>query len=612
MFKYCYLIALITSCAHASSLSPWSEKPLSTTDVSKNAFAKAIEAVKKDDITNALKNWYPQMTTDDQELLLDFIFQHKTPKDLSLEEMKLFESRILALRKTIADFASPLVINEEWKGALPNVFPVAQKIAPLAEEKIKKAELDVKKQYKHQVKIFEHEQPMYVPFALISADGVEVPMPRKVAQNCWVSKMLCDTLELDSKATYIETKVDTTTLKRMVYLMKVLAQLIGDQAPESTMTLARKKELVGTMFAKYLQVKSGDMPALRAATMPALLKAAHYLYSPLLEAAFARNYVLHLSNLRTAGEDFYPAITKEISLHNFPVPVLQSISKEAFLILDQNFDLELGLLPKHRTIISLDELKLWNKIPDDLLKAFPNLETNPQEERDFERGKNNAFEYVLTKMDEVSDQVKAQIITALTRLKKMDTCHPITIRNGDYLPVPYEYRCQMGIVTTLAREFLLRHQVRSTVALLRSGTVPHKTIHNDMMHAAVDYGNPGLIKLLAHLGANINDSNNTFNNTLRWTPLMRAVRNANLENVKALLELHPQVSAVNSTGETALIMGLTMLSPHRENRIGEEIVKAILPHVDLVLEIEIMDKKGMQKQSDMVSRYLKTGKFTQD
>jgi hypothetical protein len=601
MIIFYYLIFFVVTFSDAASPSPWSEKPLSRQAISKNAFSNATEAVQKGDFLNAFKNWYPQLVDHDREVLLSFIFQHKTPKDLSGDEIKLFEEKAVALRKVFPDFASPLIITAEWKGALPSLFPPSSaKVVPLVEEERKKAEVVPQKKYVHKITVFEHEQPTYAPLTLSSSDGVEVLISRKIAQNCWISRLLCTTLEEDPKASKIEIKIaDGETLKRIVYLMKNLAHLIDAKPVGETLTPIQKKELVGTMFGKFLQVKSEDRMRLRSRMTPLLLKAAHYLDSPILEAAFALDYVLYLTQLRTRGETFHPGITKEVAQHNFPIPVLQSINKQAFLFFDYNFDLEFGLLPKHRTIISLEELKLWKKIPDILLKYFPNLESNPQEVA----GQYNVFEYVLEKMPHLNDQAKAKIITALTRLKNTNLDEHV-IRDGGLQYIKHRYN-DGDIITSLPHEFLIKKEVETTTALLRSGANPSNSSQNALLiHDAAVHGNPSLIKLLEHLGADINQGNRMF----KFTPLMLAVEEGHLDNVNALLELHAQTKLKNTQGRTALMLAVIKMQSQKKSS-NQAIVATLLPYVDMKYEQELMLKAGMQKGLDMIHRYLITNSF---
>jgi hypothetical protein len=195
-----------------------------------------------------------------------------------------------------------------------------------------------------------------------SGDGKQFALSREIARNPLISNVWATALEGDNAAEELLVRdLHSDELTKFIALARELYQKVGNG---NNLSELEKKQIVDDLVRKRMGITDQQLPA--------LLKVAFQLDSPILMTVFAAHYVDYLHRAIWPQEEKNPgAIEKEVAQHNFAIQLKEIIARQYFLRHTENIDFMLGfseLLP-----ISYETLKMYGKIAPDFLKIFPEV-----------------------------------------------------------------------------------------------------------------------------------------------------------------------------------------------------------------------------------------------
>jgi hypothetical protein len=190
--------------------------------------------------------------------------------------------------------------------------------------------------------------------ALVATDGTELPISFETAHNCQVSGLIATALSGPANQTRLQIQIQPSFLGTTIKGLEIIQQQL-------------KANIEERVIVKSLACR------LNTRNILTLIQDAHYLDAPLLLKAALYRYAADQSHL---DDSDWEKIRKDL-----PSQELRSQYAQMYFILyGKSIEYFLGLPNKK---IPFEMLKMYGCFSQDMLDAFPNLGTNPNEKRDF-------------------------------------------------------------------------------------------------------------------------------------------------------------------------------------------------------------------------------------
>jgi hypothetical protein len=316
--------------------------------------AIALRAIGKEKANKALDEYARIEGEDDRFKMIEAFIKELRPTDLLQDDKERFAEILDEYLERYPK--TEILLTNVWKRVLTNAFPpLAKRFAPPvriapADQKSAAAGIAIETAAPTTIKLISQQ------------DRRQVLLPRVVALNPLVSGLLATTLEHEQNAPEIPiASIRRSVLATIAPLLTQVHDLLNTQ-PQDQTPAQKNASMIRAITPRLDAIENIDQ------RLPDLIYATNYMDATYLCNALLWRYTTRLqANPHKLNKE---SILKELQVE----ALLPIIARYYFLQFDEDIDAQLSL-PRQK--IDFETLVVYEKIPPDLLKSFPNLVKDP-------------------------------------------------------------------------------------------------------------------------------------------------------------------------------------------------------------------------------------------